>query len=100
MLVGVSKAALEACVRYLGVELAPLGIRVNARVGRAWSRPARSTTSRTARRCSPPAASARPRAGMLEPQDLANAVAFLASPEASMIVGQTLVVDGGFSLPA
>ncbi len=30
VLVGVSKAALEACVRYLGVELAPLGIRVNA----------------------------------------------------------------------
>jgi len=28
-LVGVSKAALEAAIRYLGVELAPLGIRVN-----------------------------------------------------------------------
>ena len=41
-----------------------------------------------------------PAGRMLEPQDLANAVAFLASAEASMIIGQTIVVDGGFSLPA
>ena len=41
-----------------------------------------------------------PAGRLLEPQDLANAVAFLASPEASMIVGHTLVVDGGYSLPA
>ena len=41
-----------------------------------------------------------PAGRMLKPQDLANAVAFLASGEASMIVGQTLIVDGGFSLPA
>ncbi len=37
---------------------------------------------------------------MLVPQDLANAVAWLASTESSMVIGQTLIVDGGFSLPA
>ncbi len=34
------------------------------------------------------------------PQDLANAVAWLASAESSMVIGQTLIVDGGYSLPA
>jgi NAD(P)-dependent dehydrogenase (short-subunit alcohol dehydrogenase family) len=37
---------------------------------------------------------------MVEPKDIADAVLFLASPQASMIVGQTLIVDGGYSLPA
>ena len=34
----------------------------------------------------------------VHPEDVAEAVAFLASPAASMIVGQTLLVDGGYSL--
>jgi enoyl-[acyl-carrier protein] reductase III len=41
-----------------------------------------------------------PAGRMVEPGDIADAVLFLASPQASMIVGQTLIVDGGFSLPA
>ena len=99
VLVGVSKAALEACVRYLGVELAPLGIRVNAVSGGVVETdaldhfPNREEMLAAGRDRTP--------AGrLLEPQDLANAVAFLASPEASMIVGHTLIVDGGYSLPA
>lgn len=35
-----------------------------------------------------------------EPEDIANAVLFFASDEASFITGQHLVVDGGFSLKA
>ena len=41
-----------------------------------------------------------PLARFAEPQDIANAVLFFASDEASFITGQHLVVDGGFSLKA
>jgi len=34
------------------------------------------------------------------PEDVAQVVAFLCSPEASMIRGQTILVDGGYTLPA
>jgi enoyl-[acyl-carrier protein] reductase III len=32
------------------------------------------------------------------PHDVANLVAFLCSPESEMIVGQTIILDGGISL--
>jgi enoyl-[acyl-carrier protein] reductase III len=35
---------------------------------------------------------------MVEPADVAGAVAFLCSPDADMVRGQTLIVDGGYSL--
>jgi enoyl-[acyl-carrier protein] reductase III len=99
ILVGTSKAALEAVVRYLGVELAPRGIRVNAvsggvvETGALEHFPNREEMLRAGRERTP--------AGrMVEAGDIADAVLFLASPRASMIVGQTLIVDGGFSLPA
>ena len=99
VLVGASKAALEAVVRYLGVELAPRGIRVNAvsgglvETGALEHFPNRDEMLKAGRERTP--------AGrMVEPGDIADAVLFLASPQASMIVGQTLIVDGGYSLPA
>jgi enoyl-[acyl-carrier protein] reductase III len=99
VLVGTSKAALEALVRYLGVELAPRGIRVNAVSGGVVDTgalehfPNREEMLRAARERTP--------AGrMVSVDDLAGAVAFLCGPDAAMICGQTLVVDGGFSLPA
>jgi enoyl-[acyl-carrier protein] reductase III len=98
-LVGTSKAALEALVRYLAVELAQSGIRVNAvsggvvETGALEHFPNREAMLEAGRGRTP--------AGrMVEPGDIADAVLFLASPQASMIVGQTLIVDGGFSLPA
>jgi enoyl-[acyl-carrier protein] reductase III len=97
-LVGTSKAALEALVRYLAVELAPSGIRVNAvsgglvETGALEHFPNRDEMRRVARERTP--------AGrMVRPEDIAAGVAFLLSPEAEMIRGQTLVIDGGFSLP-
>jgi enoyl-[acyl-carrier protein] reductase III len=41
-----------------------------------------------------------PAGRMVEPRDLADAVVFLCSPGAEMIRGQTLIVDGGWSLLA
>lgn len=98
-LVGASKAALEAVVRHLAVELAPRGIRVNAvsaglvETDALDHFPHREQMLDEARTRTP--------AGrMVDPEDVARAVTFLCSPEAEMIVGHTLVVDGGYSLPA
>jgi enoyl-[acyl-carrier protein] reductase III len=99
VLVGTSKAALESVVRYLGVELAPRGIRVNAVSAGVVETEAldhfpnreemlHSGKTRT------------PAGRLVEPDDLAGAVAFLCSPDAKMVCGQTLIVDGGYSLLA
>jgi enoyl-[acyl-carrier protein] reductase III len=99
VLVGTSKAALEAVVRYLAVELAPRGIRVNAvsagvvETGALEHFPNREQMLASGRKRTP--------AGRLvEPEDVAAAVAFLCGPDAEMVRGHTLVVDGGYSLLA
>ena len=99
ILVGTSKAALESVVRYLGVELAPSGIRVNAvsggvvETGALEFFPNKEQMLKDARERTP--------AGrMVEARDIADAVLFLCGPHSQMICGQTLIVDGGFSLPA
>jgi enoyl-[acyl-carrier protein] reductase III len=99
VLVGTSKAALESVVRYLAVELSPRGIRVNAvSAGVVETEaldhfPNREEMLRAGRTRTP--------AGRLvEPDDIAGAVAFLCSPDAQMVRGHTLIVDGGYSLLA
>jgi enoyl-[acyl-carrier protein] reductase III len=98
-LVGTSKAALEALVRYLAVELAPREIRVNAvsaglvETGALDYFPNRDEMLAWYERRTP--------AGRLVgPRDVADAVCFLCTPEAAMIRGHTLVVDGGYSILA
>ena len=99
VLVGTSKAALESLVRYLGVELAPRGIRVNAVSAGVVETEALAHFPNREQMLA--AARERTPAGrMVEPADVADAVAFLCSPGADMICGQTLVVDGGYSLLA
>ena len=99
VLVGTSKAALESVVRYLGVELAPRGIRVNAVSGGIVETGALEFFPNKEEMLA--AARGRTPAGrMVEPRDIADAAAPHCSSRAEMIVGQTLVVDGGFSLPA
>lgn len=97
-LVGASKAALEALVRYLAVELAPQGIRVNAvsagvvETGALEYFPNREAMLEMGR--------ANPVGRIVTPADIAACVTFLCSPDAEMIRGQILVVDGGWSLLA
>ncbi|NLE50570.1 MAG: enoyl-[acyl-carrier-protein] reductase FabL [Chloroflexi bacterium] len=101
VVVGASKAALEAVTRYLAVELAPLGIVVNAvsagmvRTDALQHFPGmrEQFEERFAY-----ALSRTPAGRVLESEDVAAVVAFLCSPEAAMIRGQTLLIDGGASL--
>jgi enoyl-[acyl-carrier protein] reductase III len=95
-LVGVSKAALETLVRYLAVELAPRGIRVNAvsagvvETGALEHFPNKDAMLEMGVR--------NPVGRLVTPEDVAGVVTFLCSPEADMIRGQTIVIDGGWSL--
>ena len=99
VLVGTSKAALESVVRYLAVELAPRGIRVNAVSAGVVETEALEYFPNREQMLK--AARARTPAGrMVEPEDVAAAVAYLCSGDAEMVRGQTLIVDGGFSLLA
>ena len=97
--VGASKAALEALVRYLAVEFAPYGIRANTvcagvvdtdalrhfPMGEEMLRSAREGT---------------PGGRVVRPEDVADVVDFLTSDRAAMVTGHTVVVDGGASLVA
>jgi enoyl-[acyl-carrier protein] reductase III len=98
-LVGVSKAALEAIVRYLAVELAPRGIRVNAVSAGVVETAALDHFPNRDRMISD-GLERTPAGRLVEPSDVADAVSFLCSPLAEMVRGHTLVVDGGFSLLA
>ena len=98
VLVGTSKAALESVVRYLGFDLAPRGIRVNCVSAGVvdtealdWF-PNKEQMLASVKRT--------PVGRLVEPEDVAAVVSFLCSPDAAMICGQTLVVDGGYSLGA
>ena len=97
-LVGTSKAALEALVRYLAVELAPRGIRVNAvSAGVVETDALEHFPNREEMLAS---GAANPVGRLVTPEDIAGVVSFLCSPDAEMIRGQTVVIDGGWSLLA
>jgi enoyl-[acyl-carrier protein] reductase III len=93
VLVGTSKAALESLVRYLGVELAPRGIRVNA-VSAGVVETAALEHFPNKEEMLAMARARTPVGRMVEPADVADAVTWLASP------GAAIIVDGGFSLLA
>jgi enoyl-[acyl-carrier protein] reductase III len=81
---------------YLAVELAPRGIRVNA-VSAGLVEGTDGVRMLDQEMVGDYGAKV-PAGRHVHPEDVAEAVAFLASPAASMIVGQTLLVDGGYSL--
>lgn len=92
--VGPAKAALESVTRGLAFELARKGIVVNGVLaGLADTKSARSIPG--SHEVIEHAKFHTPAGRIVEPEDVANVVAFLASNEAAMICGQFLVVDGG-----
>ena len=99
VLVGASKAALESIVRHLAVELAPRGIRVNAVSAGVVETDALDAFPNREEMLSW-SLQRTPAGRLVEPGDIAGAVCFLCSADADMIRGQTIVVDGGYSLLA
>ncbi len=95
--VGVSKAAIENIVKYLAVELAPRRITVNCVSGgfidtsALHSFPNYDDLVEEVIRRTP-----FDRVGTAK--EIADVVVFLAGPKATWITGQTVIVDGGYSL--
>ncbi len=95
--IGASKAALEALARSLAQELGPRGIRVNVVSAGVVDTDALAYFPNREELLAN--FSARTPAGpVLSTADVADAVYLLCLPEAAMINGHTLVVDGGFSI--
>lgn len=97
-----AKMGIQGFTRTLGIELGPFGINANA-VAPGFI--ATEMTDATAARLKMDveefralSAEANPVKRVGFPEDIAAAVAFLASDEASYITGQTLYVDGGAKL--
>lgn len=95
--IGISKSALENLVRYLAVELAPHRIHVNAVSGGLvetdslkmfpeFEEMKKQYLART------------PGGRIGRPEDIAQVIAFLLGPGSDWVCGQTIVVDGGYSL--
>lgn len=95
--IGASKAALEALVRSLAQELGPRGIRVNTVSAGVVDTDALAYFPNRDEVLAGYAART-PAGPVLTPQDVADAVYLLCLPEARMINGATLVVDGGFAI--
>jgi enoyl-[acyl-carrier protein] reductase III len=97
--IGASKAALESLVRHFAMELGPRGITVNALCPGVVDTQALAHFPNREQLLN--VASFRtPNGRIATPQDVANVATLLASPLAAMIQGQTVVVDGGYSILA
>jgi enoyl-[acyl-carrier protein] reductase III len=101
VLVGASKAALEAVTRYLAVEMAPMNIVVNAVSAGVVETDALKHfpiwREQLGERIDAIAGHT-PAGRIVTSEDVAGVVAWLCGPDAAMIRGQVIVVDGGFTL--
>ncbi|PIR07152.1 MAG: hypothetical protein COV55_01835 [Candidatus Komeilibacteria bacterium CG11_big_fil_rev_8_21_14_0_20_36_20] len=91
-----SKGAINSMIRVLALELAPQKITVNAIAPGAIETPGASKSLTEEAKQQTIAMIPLSRFGL--PQDIANAVTFLASEKSDYITGQTIIVDGGWTL--
>ena len=96
--VGLSKAVVESLTRYLAVELAPKGIIVNAISPGLVDTDALSNIDVKLQSTLDYVRRRNPTRRLVTPQDIGRVASFLCTDAAEMLVGQTLYVDGGFSL--
>jgi enoyl-[acyl-carrier protein] reductase I len=94
---GVAKAALEACVRYLALDLGPRNIRVNA-LSAAPARTLASSAIRDFHMMVHEVEQRSPLKRAMRPEEVGRMAAVLLSDLASGITGQTVYVDMGYSV--
>lgn len=101
VVVGASKAALEALTRYLAVELSPKNIVVNAVSPGVVETDAlhHFASMGGQENILKKFIDLVPAGRLVQPEEVAQVVGFLCTPAADMIRGQTIVVDGGYTLP-
>ena len=93
----VTKAALVMLAKTAAQQLAPRGIRVNAvSPGWTWSRNIEGRYG-SRERADEFAAEFQPLGRMADPEEVADAVAFVTSDQASFMTGSELMLDGGYS---
>lgn len=98
--VGASKAAIESLTRYLAVELASRNIVVNAvSPGIVATEALQHFSTMQDKDLLDDITGQTPAGRIVRPEDVAQVVAFLCTPAAEMIRGQTLIADGGYTLP-
>lgn len=90
-----SKGGINAMIRALALELADKKINVNAVAPGAIDTPGAANPDENARKQT---IAQIPWARMGQPKDIANMVVFLASEKADYITGQTIIIDGGWTL--
>jgi enoyl-[acyl-carrier protein] reductase I len=96
---GVAKASLEACVRYLAVDLGAHGIRINAVSAGAVNTLAARGVSHF-RDLQKITAERAPLRRAIDVDEVGAATLFLASDLASGVTGETMYVDAGFNITA
>jgi enoyl-[acyl-carrier protein] reductase I len=94
---GVAKAALEACVRYLAADLGPAGIRVNA-ISAGPVRTLAAAGIAGFMKMYGSFAETAPLRANITPEDVGRSAVYLASDLSSAVTGETLYVDGGFNV--